>query len=159
MRKLLPVLVTFVFVSSYSFAASNIPVVVEAQKLTYSDKEKVATYVGNVIAQHGETVITGDELTIFFDPTGKHIKKILVEGNVHIKDPRGEGWCKKLIYYPFEEKVVLIGDAKLKQKDNLIIGDRIVAYRDGRVNVEGVKQRVKTVIYPEESSVGRSKRP
>lgn len=159
MRKLLPLLAGFVLISTYSFASSSIPVVVEAQKLTYNDKEKVATYVGNVVAQHGSTVITGDKLTIYFDPTGKHIKKIVVEGNVHVKDPRGEGWCKKLLYYPFEEKVVLIGDAKLKQKGNLIIGDRIVAYKDGRVSVEGVKQRVKTVIYPEESSVGKGKRP
>ena len=159
MKKFLPVLAWFILISGYSLAASNLPVVVEAQKLIYSDKKKVAIYVGNVIAQHGETVITGDKLTIFFDPTGKHIRKIVVEGNVHIKDPRGEGWCKKLIYYPLEEKVVLIGDAKLKQKDNLIIGDRIVAYRDGRVSVEGVKQRVKTVIYPEESPVGKGKRP
>ena len=160
MRKLLPVLVGFILISNYSLAApSNLPIVVESQKLTYNDKEKIATYVGNVIAQHGSTVITGDKLIIYFDPTGKHIRKIVVEGNVHIKDPRGEGWCKKLIYYPFEEKIVLIDNAKLKQKDNLIIGDKIVAYRDGRVSVEGIKQRVKTVIYPVENSVGKGKRP
>ena len=159
MRKLLPVLAGFILMSGYSFAAPNLPVVVEAQKLTYNDKEKVATYIGDVVTQHGSTVITGDKLTIFFDPTGKHIRKIIVEGNVHIKDPRGEGWCEKLIYYPFEEKVVLIGNARLKQNDNLIIGDKIVAYRDGRVDVEGVKQRVKTVIYPQGSSVGKVKRP
>ena len=132
------------------------PVVVEAQKLTYSDKQKVAYYIGNVIAQHGDTVIKGDKLTIYFDPTGKHIRKIVVEGNVYIKDPRGEGWCKRLIYYPVEEKVVLIGNAKLKQKENVIIGDRIIAYRSGEVKVEGIKQRVKTVIYPEENQVGKN---
>ncbi len=149
--------VIFSYSSAFSGSVGNVPIVVEAQKLTYNDKKKVATYIGSVIAQHGKTVITGDRLTIYFDPTGKHIRKIVVEGNVHVKDPRGEGWCKKLIYYPFEEKVVLLGDAKLKQGDNVIIGDRIVAYKDGRVEVEGVKQRVKTVIYPEGSSLGKNR--
>ena len=131
-----------------------VPVVIEAQKLTYSDKKKIAYYIGNVIAQHGNTVIKGDKLTIYFDPTGKHIRKIIVEGNVYIKDPRGEGWCEKLFYYPAQEKVVLIGNAKLRQKDNVIIGDKIIAYKDGEVKVEGVEQRVKTVIYPEENKGG-----
>ncbi len=132
----------------------TVPVVIEAQKLTYSDKKKIAYYVGNVIAQHGNTVIKGDKLTIYFDSTGKHIRKIIVEGNVYIKDPRGEGWCKKLFYYPAQEKVVLIGNAKLKQEDNVIIGDKIIAYKNGEVKVEGVEQRVKTVIYPEENKGG-----
>ena len=131
-----------------------VPVVIEAQRLTYNDKKKVAYYIGNVIAQHGSTLIKGDKLTIYFDPTGKHVRKIIVEGNVYIRDPRGEGWCKKLFYYPAQEKVVLIGNAKLKQKDNVIIGDRIVAYKNGEVKVEGMKQRVKTVIYPEENKGG-----
>lgn len=144
----------FLIITSFSaIAATSIPVVIEAQKLTYNDKKKIAYYIGNVIAQHGDTIITGDKLTVYFDPTGKHIKKIVVEGNVHIKDPRGEGWCKTLIYYPFEEKVVLIGDAKLKQKENILLGDKIVAYQNGEVKVEGIKQRVKTVIYPEEKTV------
>jgi len=132
--------------------APNLPVVIEAQELIYNNKEHKATYLGSVIAQHGQTVITGDKLIIYFDPTGKYIEKIVVVGNVHLKDPRGEGWCQKLVYYPAQEKVVLEGNAKLKQGKNLIIGDKIVAYRSGRVQVLGLKNRVKTVIYPKESS-------
>jgi len=138
-------LLTVFAVSAYS---QQLPVVIESQKLTYDNRQKIAHYVGSVVAQHDKTVITGDRLDVYFDRSGKHIEKIVVRGNVHIKDPRGEGWCDKLVYYPFEEKAVLIGNAKLKQKKNLIIGDRIVAYRDGRVSVEGIKERVKSVIYP-----------
>jgi len=109
----------------------------------------VATYTGNVIAQRGSTVMKGDKLTVYFDKTGKFIEKIEVTGNVYIEDPRGKGWCDKLIYYPTQEKIVLVGNAKLQQDKNLIIGDRIVAYKEGRISVEGIKQKVKTVIYPE----------
>ncbi|RUM88877.1 MAG: lipopolysaccharide transport periplasmic protein LptA [Thermovibrio sp.] len=162
MRYLIPVLISLLItVNGYSknVQNENLPIVIESQKLTYDNKKKVAHYIGSVIAQHGQTIITGDELTIYFDPTGRHIRKIVVKGHVHIKDPRGEGWCNELIYYPFEDKVVLIGDAKLKQKENLLIGDKIIAYRSGKVSVEGIKQKVKSVIYPEEVKSGESKRP
>ncbi len=149
------ILITLLLISSLpaiSGTQTELPIVVEAQKLKYDDNKKVAVYIGSVIAQHGKTVMKGDKLTIHFDKTGKHITKIEITGHVHIKDERGEGWCKKLYYYPAQEKVVLEGNAKLKQGKNIVIGDRIVAYRDGRVSVEGIKQKVKTVIYPEESS-------
>ena len=82
-----------------------------------------------------------------------------MEGNVSVEDPRGRGRCDKLIYYPYQEKVVLVGNAKLVQDKNVLIGDKIVAYRDGRVEVIGQKRKVKTVIFPKESSGGSGKGP
>jgi len=131
---------------------NHVPVVVESQRLTYNQQKHMAVYIGNVIAQRGETIMKGDKLIIYFDPTDRYIEKIEVIGHVYIKDPRGEGWCGKLYYYPAEEKVVLIRNARLKQEKNLVIGDKVIAYKDGRVVVEGLKQRVKTVIYPEEKN-------
>jgi lipopolysaccharide export system protein LptA len=161
MRYFLSLILVLILLSQgYSAVNNSLPIVIESQKLVYDNRGKVAHYIGSVIAQHGRTVITGDELLVYFDRTGKHVRKIRVKGNVHIKDPRGEGWCKELIYYPFEERVVLVGNARLKQGKNLLVGDKIIAYRDGRVSVEGLKQKVKSVIYPEEKrSEGRGKRP
>ena len=160
MKKLLAsILALFLFLpAALGAQQEQVPIVIEAQKLTYDDTKKVAVYIGSVIAQHGQTILKGDKLTIYFDKTGNQIKKIVVEGNVYIKDPRGEGWCDKLIYYPAQEKVVLIGNAKLKQGKNLVVGDKIIAYKDGRVEVIGQKQRVKTVIYPGEVG-GENKGP
>ncbi|TCK06650.1 lipopolysaccharide transport periplasmic protein LptA [Phorcysia thermohydrogeniphila] len=144
--------------SAVEFKENNLPIVIEAQKLSYNDSEKVAIYTGNVIAQRGNTVMKGDKLTVYFDKTGKFIEKIEVTGNVYIEDPRGKGWCDKLTYYPVQEKLVLEGNAKLQQDKNTVLGDRIVAYKEGRILVEGIKQKVKTVIYPE-GKVGESFRP
>jgi lipopolysaccharide export system protein LptA len=130
----------------------TLPVVIESQKLTYEKQNHLAIYVGNVIAQRGETIIKGDKLLVHFDKTDKLIKKIEVIGNVYIKDSRGEGSCEKLYYYPLEGKAVLIGNAKLRQGENIIIGDKIIAYKDGKVLVEGIKQKVKTVIYPDDKN-------
>ena len=100
----------------------------------------------------------GDKLTVYFDKTGKFIEKIEVTGNVYIEDPRGKGWCDKLTYYPAQEKLILEGNAKLQQNKNMLLGDRIVAYKEGRIFVEGIKQKVKTVIYPE-GKIGKNHRP
>ncbi|SMP06804.1 lipopolysaccharide export system protein LptA [Desulfurobacterium pacificum] len=155
--KKIAILVALFLIPLYAAASQpspqqNLPLVIEARKLTYDDQKKVATYIGHVVAQRGKTVMTGDKLLVFFDKTGKYIEKIEVIGNVHIVDPRGEGWCNTLYYYPAQEKAVLLGNAKLKQGKNVIVGDKIIAYKDGRVIVEGIKQRVKTVIYPGEKS-------
>ncbi|MEO2066370.1 MAG: lipopolysaccharide transport periplasmic protein LptA [Desulfurobacteriaceae bacterium] len=161
MKRLIIVLLLVFTCFNPSFAQRGkpkLPVVIEAQKLTYNDVQKRAVYVGNVVAQHGKTILNGDKLIIYFTKDGKEIKKIVVIGNVHIKSERGEGWCDQLIYYPAQEKAVLIGNAKLKQGKNILVGDRIVAYRSGRVEVVGQKRRVKTVIFPEEKG-GESKRP
>jgi len=137
-------------VSGETKKKNSVPIVVESQKLAYNQQKHMAVYIGNVIAQRGKTIMKGDKLIIYFDPSDKYIEKIEVIGHVYLKDPRGEGYCDKLYYYPAEEKVVLIGNARLKQEKNLVIGDKVIAYKDGRVTVEGIKQKVKTVIYPEE---------
>ena len=143
-------LIAFVCQPALAVEKGKLPVVVESRKLSYDDKRKIATYIGNVVAQNGTTVMKGDKMFVYFDATGKYVTKIEITGNVYIKDPRGEGWCSKLTYYPAEDKVILRGNARLKQKKNIIVGDKIVAYKDGRVKVEGIEHRVKTVIYPGE---------
>jgi lipopolysaccharide export system protein LptA len=152
MRYLLALFSLFCF--SLSFAAeTNQPIVIESQKLNYNKREHKATYIGSVIAQKGDMVIKGDKLIVYFDSTDKFVEKVEVVGNVRMLKKDGEGTCKKLEYYPSEEKVILIGDAKLKKDNNTVMGDRIVAYKDGTVNVEGIKQKVKTVIFTTEKKV------
>ncbi|ADY73804.1 lipopolysaccharide transport periplasmic protein LptA [Desulfurobacterium thermolithotrophum DSM 11699] len=156
MRLVVSLLIFFMSISLSALGETkektSTPIVIESQKLIYIQKKHMATYIGNVIAQREKTIMKGDKLIVYFDPTDRYIEKIEVIGHVYIKDPRGEGWCNKLYYYPVQEKAVLIGNAKLKQKENLVVGDEIIAYKDGRVTVEGIKQRVKTVIFPEEKN-------
>ena len=146
---ILALIFTFSWLTSY---AQKIPIVVESQKLTYDDKKKIAIYTGSVIAQRGKTVMKGDKMVVYFDKSGKYVEKIEAVRNVEITDPQGKGWCDRLFYYPAQEKVILVGNAKLVQGKNVVVGDKIIAYNDGRVWVEGVEKKVKTVFYPEESN-------
>ncbi len=147
------VLLLLCFSASFGAELKNQPIVIESQKLIYNKKEHKATYVGSVIAQKGDIVLKGDKLIVYFDKTGKVVEKVEVIGNVKMFKEKGEGTCNKLEYYPSEDRIVLIGDAKLKKEKNVVMGDRIVAFKDGTVNVEGVKQKVKTVIFTSEKKL------
>ncbi|WP_297445299.1 lipopolysaccharide transport periplasmic protein LptA [Desulfurobacterium sp.] len=129
----------------------NLPIVVEARQLIYDKNKHTAIYIGSVIVQHDKITITGDKLIIHFDRTGKVIEKVEMIGNVTLKSEQGNGKCDRLEYFPAQEKIVLIGNATLKKGKNVIIGDRIVAFKDGNVIVEGIKQKVKTIIFPGET--------
>ncbi len=148
-------------VSNTTFAeqikTGKLPIIVEARQLTYDKNKHKAIYIGNVIVQKGNITITGDKLILYFDKTGKLVEKTVMTGNVKFKGPQGEGTCKELEYFPGQEKIILIGDAKLKQKKNIIIGDRIIAFKNGNVTVEGIKQKVKTIIFPGENRNGTGK--
>ncbi|WP_457569901.1 lipopolysaccharide transport periplasmic protein LptA [Desulfurobacterium sp.] len=156
-KKILLILImTLTIIPNNSFAGQktalkNVPIVVEARQLIYDKNKHTAIYIGNVIVQHDRITITGDKLIIYFDKTGKIIEKVEMIGNVVLKSDQGNGKCDRLEYYPAQEKIVLIGNAELKKGKNVIVGDRIVAFKNGNVTVEGIKQKVKTIIFPGEA--------
>jgi len=149
MKRFLLLLLSLVAFSSSFAAGQREPIVVESQKLNYNKKRHRAVYIGSVVAQKGDTILKGDKLIVYFDKTDRFVEKVEVIGNVRVFRQSGEGSCQKLEYYPSEEKIVLIGDARLKRDSNTVMGDRIVAFKDGTVSVEGVKRKVKTVIFTE----------
>ncbi|WP_457568238.1 lipopolysaccharide transport periplasmic protein LptA [Desulfurobacterium sp.] len=153
-KAFLAILIVFIMVNagySKTLKVRNLPIVVEARQLIYDKNKHTATYIGNVIVQHDNITITGDKLIIYFDKTGKLIEKIVMIGNVSLKSEQGNGRCERLEYFPAQEKIVLSGNAELKKGKNVIIGDRIVAFKNGDVTVEGIEQKVKTIIFPGEA--------
>ncbi|SNR61716.1 lipopolysaccharide transport periplasmic protein LptA [Desulfurobacterium atlanticum] len=155
MKKLIILFITAVSLTLNVYGKTakneNFPLIVEARQLTYDKNKQIATYIGNVIVEKGDLTIKGDKLYLYFDKTGKVVEKAVMVGNVTFRWKQGSGKCDELEYFPGQEKVILKGNAQLKQGKNVIIGDRIVAFRNGNVTVEGIKQKVKTIIYPEET--------
>ena len=60
------------------------------------------------------------------------------------------GTAKRAEYYDDEQSVVLVGNARVWQEDNVVTGERIMMFlAEDRSVVEGGKQgRVKAVFYP-----------
>ena len=81
-------------------------------------------------------------------------------GNVRIitRDCR-TGTAQRAEYYDAEQRVVLIGNARVWQDDNVVTGERITIYlAEDRSVVEGGKQeRVKAIFYPQGQDDGPSR--
>ena len=66
------------------------------------------------------------------------------------------GTARRAEYYELDQRVLLIGNARVWQEDNVVSGETITMYlSQDRSVVEGGKQeRVKAVFYPKESASG-----
>lgn len=130
---------------------SNAPIVIDADRMEASKKEGLVVFTGNVVAKQENSVQTADRMEVYLDDKGERVLRIISTGNVKIvtEDCR-TGTSRRAEYYDDDQRLVLIGDAKVWQEDNVVTGERIVMFlADDRSEVEaGPQGRVKSVFYP-----------
>jgi lipopolysaccharide export system protein LptA len=130
---------------------SNAPIVIDADRMEASKKDGLVIFTGNVVAKQENSVQTADRMEVYLDDKGERVARIISTGNVKIvtEDCR-TGTSKRAEYYDDDQRLVLIGDAKVWQEDNVVTGERIVMFlADDRSEVEaGPQGRVKSVFYP-----------
>jgi lipopolysaccharide export system protein LptA len=114
-------------------------------------KEGLVVFTGNVVAKQENSVQNADRMEVYLDDKGERVLRIISTGNVKIvtEDCR-TGTARRAEYYDDDQKLLLIGDAKVWQQDNVVTGERVVMYlADERSEVEaGPQGRVKSVFYP-----------
>jgi lipopolysaccharide export system protein LptA len=132
-------------------ADKNAPVTVDADQLENLQKEGVIVFTGNVVASQDNSTQYADRMEVYLDAKGESIVRTVSTGNVRIitKDCR-TGTGQRAEYYDAEQRVLLIGNARVWRDDNVVTGERITLYlAEDRSVVEGGKQeRVKAVFYP-----------
>ena len=130
---------------------SNAPIVIDADRMEAFKKEGLVVFTGNVVAKQENSVQTADRMEVYLDDKGERVLRIISTGNVKIvtEDCR-TGTARRAEYYDDDQKLLLIGDAKVWQEDNVVTGERVVMYlADDRSEVEaGPQGRVKSVFYP-----------
>lgn len=126
---------------------SREPVVIDADKLEWFDKEQKAIYTGHVVARQGESTLKASQLRIFMlrpekgaaatpAPSGpggdSQIERMEAEGPVELiqKDQTATG--DSGLYERARNAVTLIGHVSLKQGPNITYGDRLVYDLDTR---------------------------
>jgi lipopolysaccharide export system protein LptA len=126
------------------------PVTVDAEKMERFGKEGLVIFTGNVVARQNNNVQYADRMEVYFDEKENHILRTVSTGNVRIitADCR-TGTARRAEYHDLEQRVVLIGNARVWQEDNVVSGDTITIYiSQDRTVVEGGKQeRVKGIFY------------
>jgi lipopolysaccharide export system protein LptA len=127
------------------------PLTVDADRMERYGKESLVVFIGNVVARQNNSVQYAERMEIYLDEKGDGVLRAISTGGVRIitRDCR-TGTAKRAEYYELEQRVVLVGDARVWQDDNVVSGDTITIYlSEDRSIVQGAHQeRVKAVFYP-----------
>ncbi len=134
----------------FGFTASRAPIDITSDTVEAFQKENTVVFKGNVIAKQEDTTLQANTLTIYYDPDTKKIKEILASGNVKVVQLDRRATGQRATFNQDQNKIVLDGDAVVREGDNVIRGDRIIFYVDEeRSVVQGGKGgRVSTSIVP-----------
>jgi lipopolysaccharide export system protein LptA len=130
---------------------SNSPIVIDADRMEASRKEGLVIFTGNVIAKQDNSTQTADRMEVYLDDKGERVLRIISTGNVKIvtEDCR-TGTARRAEYYDDDQRLLLLGNAKVWQEENVVTGERITIWlAEDRSMVEsGTPERVKSVFYP-----------
>jgi lipopolysaccharide export system protein LptA len=131
---------------------SRLPVKITSDRMTYDETGKVISFVGHVVATHGELTLWADRLSAYLaSSTDKKfsadsVDRIVAEGNVRAKKGTTEGTCGLLTYMVGPQLLKMERDPKLQDGPNSLTGEVINFHiKDDRSEVIGGKQRVKAV--------------
>jgi lipopolysaccharide export system protein LptA len=123
------------------------PIVVEADQMSSTEESNTVLFLGNVDATQGDLRILSDEMTVYYleeatadkeASTEQKIEKLVCVGNVELSSTDWLGTSDQMIYYSGNRKVLLVGNAKAWQGENMISGEKIAYYIDeGRSEVVG----------------------
>ena len=131
----------------------NQPVTVDADKMERFGKESLVVFTGNVVVRQNNSVHYADRMEIYLDEKGDRIVRTVSTGTVKIvtRDCR-TGTARRAEYFDIEQRVVLSGNARVWQDENVVSGDTITMFlaQDRSVVQGGQQERVKAVFYPRE---------
>jgi len=145
-------------------APPKTPVQIEADQMLANQKENSVFFSGRVEAKQDDLTIHADEMTVYYanaanaaqtskGSENKDIKRLLAKGKVEITKLDWVATGDQAEYFSDERKVVLNGNTKVWQDNNMVTGDTFVMYLDeGKSIVErGQKkgERVKAYFYPD----------
>lgn len=135
------------------------PIQITANKLESNAEQKYAEFIGNVKASQGNFKINSDTLRIYYSgdlinrdkqaSNENMLNKIVARGNVKILSDQYEAKTDEAQYDVKTMTIVLSGEnSTVTSGKNSISGSKIILYRaDGRVKVEGGKNRVNAVFF------------
>jgi len=130
---------------------SQVPITIEARRMTVDNKKGLVRFEGDVVAVKGDMRVSCDAMEISFNKKGE-MEKIVAVGNVEVRVKDKIVTSKKAVYYAKEEKIVFTGAPKAWLGKNVVSGDKIIYFiRDDRsiVESEGKEKKVNAVIVPE----------
>ena len=131
-----------------------------SDSLTTDSTENLAIFDGNVRANQGNSVITCDQLKVYYgdDPLGEgeagsdqgSVKVVEAIGNVRIRAEDRLAFADKAVYNLATGKIVLTGNnAKVTSGNNSVMGEKITMFRDDNNMIveRGDNKQVEAILY------------
>jgi lipopolysaccharide export system protein LptA len=148
------------------------PVQIEAASLEVRDKDKVATFSGNVVVTQGDTTMRCKSLLVYYDGDGKasggmkaaqpgpggssSIRKLEALGGVHVTQKEQTATGEKGLFDMKSNSITLSGNVLITQGQNVLRGERLVVdVATGAARVEG--GRVSGVFIPSSADKDKDK--
>jgi lipopolysaccharide export system protein LptA len=143
--------------TSFGFTASRAPIDITSDTVEADQKQNTVTFKGNVVAKQEDVTLYANTLVIIYDPDTKKLKEIIAIGNVKVVQLDRRATGQKATFDQDKNKVVLDGDAVVREGTNVIRGERITFYvEEERSVVEpGKGGRVSTSITPPPKEEGK----
>ncbi len=144
----------------FGFTASRAPIDITSDTVEGEQKQNRVTFKGNVIAKQEDMTLYANTLVVIYDPDTKKLKEIIATGNVKVVQLDRRATGQKVTFDQDKNKVVLDGDAVVREGTNVIRGERITFYvEEERSVVEpGKGGRVSTSITPPPKEEGEGKK-
>jgi lipopolysaccharide export system protein LptA len=124
--------------------------IISDQVETYT-KENRMIFRGSVIARQKDITIYADSIEARMVSEGKGIERVIASGNVKVQQGPRVANCQRAVFHNPEQKVLLSGDPRIWEGENMISGEEIVFdIAQNRVEVKGgLNQRGKAKVYPD----------
>jgi lipopolysaccharide export system protein LptA len=131
------------------------PLTVDSDKMERFGKESLVIFTGNVVARFNNNVQYADRTEVYFDEKEDRVLRAVSTGNVRIitRDCR-TGTAHRAEYYDLDQRMVLKGNARAWQEDNVVTGDTITIFisQDRMVVESGKQERTKGIFYPRDDN-------
>jgi lipopolysaccharide export system protein LptA len=121
------------------------PIQITSKSMEADNKKNMVTFKGNVVVKQEDIVILSDIMKVAYEAKGG-ISRVEASGNVKMSQENRIATGKKLVFYNPEQKIVMTGNAKIWQGDNLISCEKVtVLLEEDKIFFEGT---VDSIIYP-----------
>jgi len=143
--------------STSSPFTSDRPIKITSKTLEADNKRNMVTFKGDVVAKQDDMVIFSDIMRVNYESKGG-IRRISASGDVKMTQKDRIATGEKIVFYNPEQKIVMTGNPRIWQDDNLISCEKVtVLLEEDKIFFEG---KVDSTIYPKsvkESEQGSTK--
>jgi outer membrane protein assembly factor BamD len=127
------------------------PIDITSDQVETYNRENRVIFKGSVIARQRDITIYADSIEAIMVNEGKGIERVIAIGNVKVQQGLRVANCQRAVFHNPEQKVLLTGDPKVWEGENMVSGEEIIFdIAQNRVEVKGgLNQRGKAKVYPD----------